>query len=406
MVTHKSQPGGNGPGQTPRSLLLSLYQAALQAVEGRRCVANALRQGGTVFDQQELALVAVGKAAPSMAEGAVEVLGGRIQAGLVITKAGYGPTRIEGAKHIEILEGAHPVPDERSLAAGQRLVDFLTALPAGMPLLFLTSGGTSSLVEVLPETMDLADLQRLNDSLLAGGLPIAEMNRRRKQVSLIKGGRLATYLNKRPVLQLLISDVPDNDLHVIGSGLLVPDANDPSLDPAWFRSIQHQIIADNRQACLAVQAAAAAHYHEALLQGDVHQVARDIMARLDTASPGIHIWGGEPTVMLPEQPGRGGRNQQLALLLAMAIQGRPELHVLVAASDGSDGPTEEAGALVDGETVQRGEQEGLNAKLALQQADAGSFLEASGDLISTGPTGTNVMDILIAYKDRACSDEV
>ena len=411
MAITTSQAGEAGQMRTPRALLLTLYQSALQAVEGRRCVANALRQGEPAFDHKDLALVAVGKAALSMAEGAVEVLGERIQAGLVITKAGYGPARIAHAEHIEIIEGAHPVPDARSLAAGRRLVDFLKALPADVPLLFLTSGGTSSLVEVLPETMNLTDLQQLNDSLLASGLAIAEMNRRRKQASLIKGGRLAGYLNERPVLNLLLSDVPDNALNVIGSGLLVPDERDEFfIDPACLESIQYKIIADNQQACLAAKAAAEARglpvrYYDTPLQGEVTQVAHDIMARLTKAKPGIHIWGGEPTVVLPEQPGRGGRNQQLALLLAVAIQQRPELHILVAATDGSDGPTEEAGALVDSETVRRGEQEGMSAQASLQRADAGRFLEASGDLISTGPTGTNVMDIVIAHK-MAYSDQV
>ena len=134
------------------------------------------------------------------------------------------------------------------------------------------------------------------------------------------------------------------------------------------------------------------------LSHDVDNVCQSILACLDHGQPGVYIWGGESTVRLPEAPGRGGRNQHLALLLAQALAGRTDVGVLVAATDGSDGETDAAGAIVDGATIARGQAAGLNVEDSIRQADSGHFLAASGDLFATGPTGTNVMDLVIALK--------
>jgi len=370
-----------------------------------------------------MAMIAIGKAASAMAEGAIEVLGRQITSGLVITREGYANPQPALAPCIQLIESAHPIPDGRSLAAGQKLLEFVQTLPTGMPVLFLISGGSSALVEVLPEALSLEDLQSINGRLLAGGFTIEEMNRVRKSISLIKGGGLLTYLGERAVLNLLISDVPSNDPATIGSGLLSKTSGNVTLPGNLPHEINHLlakltpretrvndqltvesvIVADNGQACQALAECAMqqgyhTEVHAEFLADDVNQVAVQVLQQLQQAQPGIHIWGGEPTVRLPDKTGRGGRNQHLALLLADRIKDMDNVHILAVATDGSDGPGEDAGGLVDGQSIMRGEAEGLDALTCLSEANAGAFLEASGDLISTGPTGSNVMDLIIACK--------
>ncbi|MBD3669710.1 MAG: DUF4147 domain-containing protein [Gammaproteobacteria bacterium] len=398
-----------------RERLLSIFEAGLSAVEGNRAVSEALKGPSRLGDR--VYLVAIGKAAAAMAAGARDSLGPTLVEGLVITKHGHGDDTLP----YEIIESGHPKPDQASLNAGQRLLDFLGQVPSDASLLFLISGGASALVEVLPEGMGLEDLQRISEWLLGSGLAIDEMNRIRKALSLIKGGRLSAYMGGRPTLNLIISDVPDDNLTTIGSGLLVPAPTGHALPelPEWierftravpqppsphdacFDGIDNRVIANNRLALEAMAEKARAlgfnvHRHEALLEGlvgDAAQEVRQIMLR----NNGLHLWGGETTVELPNVPGRGGRNQHLALLLAQAIANSEDL-VLCAGTDGTDGPTEDAGALVDGQSILRGElhYEG-GVQSALDRFDAGQFLEASGDLINTGPTGTNVMDVVLAY---------
>ena len=404
-----------------RKNLLSFLNTALESVQGRVSVSRYLM--AHTVDSDSVAVLAIGKAAFSMLEGAVDILGDRIVSGLLITKDGHlGDTK--KLPNIECLLSSHPVPDERSLRAGDRLVDWSTTLPVGLPLLVLISGGTSSLVEKLPKGLGLSDIQKLNQWLLSSGLPIDVMNRIRRSVSLIKGGRLRAFIGERPVTQLLVSDVPGDDPAIIGSGLLVNDDKEISTQdrlPEWLvamqslaqqslshnqqlgQNVQTTIVASNEIACEAVkQKARSCGYSSVIvnseLDGDVRTCANEIIMCLETAESGCYIWGGETTVQLPEQPGRGGRNQQLALLLALQIQDKPYLTILCVGTDGTDGPTEDAGALVDARTILRGQNEGLDANTALARADAGTFLAASGDLVNTGPTGTNVMDLVIALK--------
>lgn len=409
-----------------RTDLLDCFQAALRAVNGRDCV-SAYFTKQTNLPRDQLAMVAIGKASFAMAEGAINIFGLQISKGLVITKGAYAGHGGRFHAGIEVSEGAHPVPDTRSLFAGQQLIGFLQGLAVDMPVVFLISGGTSALVEVLAEGVGLADLQRINRSMLGAGLSIGEMNRVRKRLSLIKGGGLLNYLGQRLVINILLSDVPGNDPAVIGSGLLVksdqtiplpqnlPEAIKdiltklPHSETAICNqaSVETVIIADNRQACEAAadcarQKGYAVEVHGEFLSDDVNDVAAHLIKYLNHAKPGIHIWGGEPTVCLPEKVGRGGRNQHLALLMANSIKQLDNLHILVAATDGSDGPGyaqgDDAGGLVDGQTIMRGEGENFSVKVCLDEANAGAFLEASGDLISTGPTGSNVADLIIAFK--------
>lgn len=410
----------DGQGRLPqaRQDLLTIYQAALAAVHGREAVSRDLRQHP--LGRTPCRLVAIGKAAAAMTQGALDVLGDGIVEGLVITKYGHGDTAL--AERFTCLEAGHPVPDQASLEAGRALIEFITASPDDSDVLFLISGGSSALVEVLPQGMTLDDLAEVNQWLLGSGLAIAGMNRVRRALSCIKGGRLGGYLKGRTARQLLISDVPGDDPAVIGSGLLVPSRPLALPDdlPGWLRAylqtdteptqdaappVETRIVAclaDAKQAAAhrAATLAYATYIHDEFLAGDAEQVARTRVHELQDAAAGVHIWGGETTVTLPRRPGRGGRNQHLALVAALEME-RRGLHdavLLAVGTDGSDGPTEDAGALVDGDTCARGRLSGLDPGDHLARADAGTFLQESGDLVQTGPTGTNVMDLVLALK--------
>jgi hydroxypyruvate reductase len=371
-----------------------------------------------------LYLLAIGKAAAPMAAGAFDALGEGIASALVITKQGYWEPLFPLGSPVVHREAAHPVPDATSLAAGQMLLDYLAEVPAEAELLVLLSGGASSLVEHLPPGVAAEDLQKINGWLLGSGLPIEAVNRVRKRLSCLKGGRLAAYLRGQKVLNLLLSDVPGDDPQLIGSGLLVahrPEdmaveglalptwlqsllARSPPLpeESAW-RRIHTQVIARPREAWEAARRAAlaaglAVHGKQRLVAGDAVARGRQLARRVLAGPAGVTLWGGETTVCLPPRPGRGGRCQSLALAAAVEIGGHPGVSLLAAGSDGSDGPGAAAGALVDGGTLERGRQAGLEALHCLAGADAGTFLEASGDLLYTGPTGTNVMDLMFALK--------
>ena len=402
-----------------RKNLLHIFQSALAAVNGRARVRDRLKDRpfpGKVY------MVAVGKAACAMAQGAQDALGSDIADALVITKRGHAESL-----PWPVLEAGHPLVDEASLEAGKRLFAFVDRIPKEAPVLVLISGGASALVEALPPAISLELFQQINRWILASGLDINDFNRIRRRMSRIKGGRLAKALFPRPVLCLIISDVPDNDLRAIGSGPLVADENlrrplplkglpdfltgalqhmppAPAPDDACFQKVRREIVAtlDNAKSA-ALEAAKKLGYLAVLesgfVSGDAVDAGTRLAKKLLESEPGVvHVWGGETTVMLPESPGRGGRNQSMALAAAVTLQGQHNAWFLAAGTDGTDGPTEDAGALVDGETVTRGVAAGFNAEQSLVRADAGSFLEASGDLVATGPTGTNVMDIMLGFR--------
>ncbi|BAP56572.1 hydroxypyruvate reductase [Thioploca ingrica] len=403
---------------SPRSICLSIYHQALTRVNGRQCVAAFLHQYPY---QTPVALIALGKAATQMAVGAFDVLGTTISHAFLVTKVGHLDRQLIQNYPITCLEAAHPIPDASSLAAGQALLDFINQLPLRFPILFLISGGTSALVEILAPGITLSDLQHVNQWVLGSGLDIQSINKIRKSLSAIKGGRLATYLTGHPVLNLLIADVPGDDLQVIGSGLLTPHEKQslpPSL-PNWlyrlttqacplaqpyhFEHITQELVATPTLARQgASEAAQSLNYpifnHDEFIAGEASVVGRILAQQLSTSAPSIHIWSSETTVHLPPQPGQGGRCQSLALAAAIELAEQNNIYLLAAGTDGNDGPGPAAGALIDGGTIPRGSQAKLNSVDCLEQADAGRFLTASGDLIYTGPTGTNVMDIIIGWK--------
>lgn len=375
-------------------LLLELLQAGLEAVDGRRCVREALAarspQPGPVW------AAAVGKAAASMALGAADALGDSLERVLIITPSAHRAPEIESRPGVEIHESAHPVPDGRSLAAGQRLLDWVDDLPAAAVPLFLISGGASSLVEVLEPGVCLEELEQLSARWLAEGIAIGELNARRARISRIKGGRLAEHLGGRAARALFISDVPNDDPAVIGSGLLGPAGG--SAD-----HIERQVVASVDLAIEGVAQAASqrgltvAPVHERF-EGDATRLAGRFAHELLVGNTQVRIWGGESTVRLPPHPGRGGRNQHLALAAARFLPEYPELLLLAAATDGTDGPTDAAGGLANADTCARLALAGLDADDCLSRADSGTALAAAGALVRTGPTGTNVADLVIGLK--------
>ncbi len=309
----------------PRRLLLQFYQQALQRVDGRRCVAAALERH--TFEQPPR-ILALGKAAPAMLRGALDVLDDAFDAALLVTRHGY----LQGGlpQRVTCIEAGHPLPDADSLRAGEAIWDFVDETEG--PLLLLLSGGASALAERLPEGLGLAELQRVNDWLLASGLAIASMNRIRKSLSTLKGGRLAQRL-RGEALCLMISDVPGDRPSVIGSGPLVADDDDTPLPenlPDWlsamleqapaapladdpcFQRVDARIIAANGDALAAVSTAAreaglTVYGHEESFQGAAAVLGEAFARELMDGPPGLYLWGGESTVTLPPEPGRGGR---------------------------------------------------------------------------------------------------
>ena len=384
-------------------------------MNGRSCVHAALR-GRSLSGP--LYLVAIGKAADSMTAGALDAVGSQLHAGLVITRYGHQDSPVYRDPRIVLLEAGHPLPDEQSLAAGNALKLFLANAPADAHFLFLLSGGASSLAEIPAAGVSLASLRGLGRWLLASGLAIDKVNRVRSAFSQIKGGRLLRDLAGRHADLLLISDVPHDIPEHIGSGPLLPPLSGPfpelpeqfaglpqqaPIQDAEAGNVAVQMVATNRQARQVIQDAATgqgetAHLHLELPASEAAVCGQRIAEYLLSAEPGVHIWGGETVVCLPEHPGRGGRNQTLALSAAPKLVGHADIFLLAAGTDGTDGNSSDAGALVDGGSVARGTDAGRDADDCLRRADAGSFLEASGDLVYTGPTGTNVMDLIIAYK--------
>ncbi len=398
--------------------LLAVFEAGVEAVNGANAVRRRLEE---LTLPDSVWLIAYGKAACAMARGAHEALGDHIREAFVATKRG-------AAEPLPwpVLEAGHPLPDEASLAAGLQLEKFCARIPREATVLMLLSGGGSALVESLPPGFTLDDLQALNRWLLGSGFDIHAMNAVRKRLSRLKGGRLAALLAPRHVVCLAISDVAGDDPRAIASGPLVADERGalpdlarmpararaalqsapplPRADDACFAHVRFEIVATNDHAKQAAAGEARRRgYTVAIepefLSGDALLTGADLARRLLADAAGVlRIWGGETTVVLPDRPARGGRSQALALSAALTLAGHASVWLLAAGTDGSDGPTEDAGALVDGDTVARGVQAGLDARAALAATDAGTFLEASGDLVHTGPTGTNVMDLVLGLR--------
>ena len=393
--------------------LQDIFLHAVNLVAGETVVSRELSMGGY---PDKFHLVAIGKAADSMLQG---VPSESILSGLLISKHGHISVNCHENSKLICLESDHPVPKESSIKAGEALLDYLQNLPEKEPCIFLISGGTSALVEVLQEGWDLEQLQALTNYLLANTYPIDEINAIRRQLSKIKGGGLWQFMEQRPVYCLMISDVADDDPAVIGSGLLFPVEETllPELPKEWLDKIninQKHVQAEDFEwkviASLAEAKKVAANKAKALgyqvevvpkfVDGEAEKNALLCVQKIKAQANTLFIWGGETTVNLPKNAGMGGRNQHLALAAAIQMNGMESAYLLAAGTDGTDGLTSATGAVVDGLTVQRGAQRELATSDYLERADSNSFFKKTKGLINTGATGTNVMDLVIAINLR------
>lgn len=392
--------------------LLTIFDAALDSVAGRAVVANEFSVSGGDRFAEKFHVIAIGKAADAMLQGVPEA---RIISALLISKHCHISLETQQQLHVDCIESDHPIPHENSLIAGNKLLEFLKNLPGDEPIVFLISGGTSALVEVLHDDWDLSQLRQVTDYLLSNSHNINQINAVRRRLSKIKGGGLWEYIGCRVVDCLMISDVPGDDPVNIGSGLLFPDKDNglPAIPEKWLdrmppvKSIKQPAnfkwkvvasldIAKQAAAAKASELGYKTKVIKQFLDGEAAHRAVDCLAATKTEPGKLFIWGGETTVDLPENPGLGGRNQHLALAAAIAMQELPESYLLACGTDGSDGHTDASGAVVNQQTVSAGKQFGVDAQTYLETANANVYFEKTNSLITTGPTGTNVMDLVFA----------
>jgi glycerate 2-kinase len=407
----------------PRSLLLRLFDAAVARALPSVCLAPHLPPpppGRTV-------VVGGGKAAAAMADDVVRHWpADRPLSGLVVTRYGHGAGP---NPRLEVIEAGHPVPDEAGEAAARRMLASVRGLDAQDLVLCLMSGGASSLLSLPAGDIDLGAKKAINRALLRSGAAIGEMNCVRKHLSAIKGGRLAQAAYPAPVLTLMISDVPGDDPSVIGSGPTVPDpttreqaldvlsrygievpaavlahlrdpaSETPKPGDAVFETARGIMIATPAASLEAAAEAARAAGIEPILLGDAIEgeatdVARDMAAQALSwrgRTPCVLISGGETTVTV-RGSGRGGRNAEFLLGLAVALDGAPGIHAIACDTDGIDGTEDNAGAVIGPDSLGRAAALGLDVHARLADNDAYSVFAALGDLIVTGPTRTNVND--------------
>ena len=384
-------------------------------------------------------MVGAGKASGAMAHALEEILGDRITAGLVVVKNRY----TTHTRKIKLVEADHPIPDERGLRAANEILALARDAGEGDLLIVLISGGGSALTPCPAPPITLEEKQVLTRLLSAAGVNINELNAVRKHCSLFKGGRLAQAAAPASVLSLILSDVIGDHLDVIASGPTAPDQTTfgsalaildrfglrakapravvehlergargeipetPKAGDPLFRRVENRVIGNNTLVVqAAVQAAEAlgfnAHLLTRSLEGEAREVGKEFAKRAHEVStsrkpvgpPGCLIAGGETTVTV-RGSGLGGRCQEFALAAALALQGMEDVVVLAAGTDGRDGPTDAAGAIADRETVARGERRNLDAHASLEGNDSYRFFSALGDLVTTGPTNTNLMDLYL-----------
>lgn len=407
-----------------RAIDAVLPEAAVREALGRGELAARLREAG----RGRVILAAIGKAAWRMAQAASEALGDRLAGGVLITKYGHSLGEMRG---IEAFEAGHPVPDENAVRGTEALLRRVRGLSPEDTVLFLVSGGGSALFELPAEGVTLRDVADVTGQLLACGADIVEVNAVRKHLSAVKGGRFAKLCAPARVLTVALSDVLGDRLDSIASGPACPDASTsedalrvvekyglalrPRLTEALRRETPKEL--DNATAvaagsvaslCAAAgKAAAALGYAPLLLTSTLSCTAREAGAFLAAvarevrtssrpiASPCAVIAGGE-TVVRVTGKGKGGRNQELALSACRGIGGLRDVVVVSVGSDGTDGPTDAAGGIVDGTTAEALEASGLDVEAVLRDNDAWTALKAVDSLVITGPTGTNVNDVSFA----------
>jgi len=421
----------------PRALLRRMFDAAVASAQPERCIAPNLPSPQSLGGGR-LVVVGAGKASAAMARAVEDAWPGPL-GGLVVTRYGYAVP----CRRIEIVEAAHPVPDAAGVAAAERMLATVRGRGADDLVLCLISGGGSSLLTLPPPGATLADKQELNRALLASGASIGEMNCVRRHVSAIKGGRLAAACHPARVLTLLISDVPGDRPGDIASGPTVADPTtcadaldvvrrygisipgplrellesgrgesikpgDPRLARAEARIVAAPQLALEAAAAVARAEGVAVHILGDAIEGEAKDVGKVLAAialqvaerKQPFAAPCVLLSGGETTVTVRGH-GRGGRNVEFLLALAIALDGRAGIHALAADTDGVDGQEEIAGALVAPDSLARAWALGMRPKDSLADNDGHGFFRALGDSLVTGPTLTNVNDFRAILVDPA-----
>ena len=421
-----------------REAARSVFDAALRAADVHPLVRHALA-GLHLAARGRVLVVGAGKASGAMAAAAEDVLGERIADGLVAVKDGY----LADTTRVRLVEAGHPVPDARGEAAARQIRVLAESAGADDLLLVLVSGGGSALTPAPVPPITLADKQVMTRLMLAAGANINQLNAVRKHCSRLKGGQLARAAAPARVHALLLSDVIGDPLDVIASGPCAPDASTfadalaildrfelrsraptsiverlergargeipetPKPKDPVFRAVTNTVIGNN---LLVVEAAAAQaralgyapHVLTRALEGEARDVARTLVGlareiqagRGPVAPPACLIAGGETTVTV-RGAGRGGRCQEWALAAALELDGVDGIVALAAGTDGTDGPTDAAGAVADGATVKRARERGDDPRARLAQNDSNPVFAALGDLVVTGPTNTNLLDLYL-----------
>lgn len=430
-----------------RAIARQIMQTALQAVNPAVALKNHLRANPFTLAnigaaRGRIFVVGAGKAAAPMTAAVAEIFGDKIAGGLVVVKYNhYDDQTLTAARrvNINIVEAGHPVPDQAGLNAAAQIVNLLKTVTADDAVICLLSGGASALLTLPVSGLSLADVQTVTRQLLAAGADIHQINTVRKHLSAVKGGQLARTAAPAAVYTFILSDVMGDALPDIGSGPTVPDPTTfaeawavlaqyeltaklpaavikhlqagrnqtlpetPKPDDPLFARDHHAIIGSNRLAAqAAVEAARAAGFAPRLLttwlEGEAREVGKVLAALAKGAGnrPACLVLGGETTVTL-RGSGKGGRNQEMALAAAIALDGWPNILIACLGTDGTDGPTDAAGAFAAGDTVARARAQGLDPLDYLRRNDAYYFFTALDDLIMTGPTQTNVNDLALIF---------
>jgi len=444
--------------QEMRRLARAIFFQALSAVDPSKRMKEVLRLEGSVLivqlpgggqrafdlkDFHRVFLVGTGKAASAMAQAVEEVLGERLTQGIITTKYGHGlPLR-----KTELIEAGHPIPDEKGLEGAKKIQRLLEGSGPDDLVIFLLSGGGSALLPFPAGEIRLEEKQQLTELLLACGADIKEINTLRKHISAVKGGWLAKWAYPSTMLNFILSDVVGDPLDVIASGPTVPDSSTfheaweilekydltekvapavrdhllrgkrgeaqetPKLGERVFDKVYNILIGSNRIALQAAAQAASSYGFRTLILsssivGETREaalfhgaIAQEVIASGSPIErPACLLSGGETTVTLRGK-GRGGRNQEFALAAALAIEGLQKVVILSGGTDGTDGPTDAAGAISDHTTVARAKALGMDPRVHLNENDAYPFFHRLNDLLITGPTQTNVMDVRILLVD-------
>lgn len=436
---------------TRKKDVLAIIESAISAADPQRAIKDIMhlqknrltieKQAYNLDLYENIYVIGAGKAAASMALSVEEILGDRIVKGIIVTKYGHK----KDLSKIEVIETGHPIPDKNGVKAVEKIIGLLKGIKRGDLIIVLLSGGASSLLPAPNENISLNDKKIVTELLLKSGAAIDEINAVRKHISRLKGGQLASLIYPAEAVCLILSDVIGDRLDVIASGPTVPDnstfkdaidilkkysiwnntpkpiinyllkgmkgdiAETPKAGNPAFKRISNIIIGNNKSAVASAEKKAKElGYHTMVLSTFIEGEAREIGKLFGAIAKEIAeferplkrkaciIAGGETAVTVKGK-GKGGRAQEFALSAALMINGLKDAAIVGVGTDGTDGPTDAAGAIADGTTVKRANEKGLDIKVYLENNDSYSLFKKLNDLIITGPTNTNVNDLYMAF---------